>query len=125
MKKELLTIQEALARGKSLPYALLRSYSSVTMGPNPGEELSIGELLEARFFSEEEEIRIFRRDRSLSAVVLRDEEGDTTLTETYRVENRRLGNEVTVRRYLAWDDDGQAFIAAARLAGWKGGNRDG
>ena len=47
MKKEALAVNEALAGGMALPYALVRSLSQVSLGPTPGEPPMLDELLEA------------------------------------------------------------------------------
>ena len=119
MRAETMAPQEALARGRELPYALVRSLSAVTLGPTP-QEIRADELLEARFFSREEEIRVFRQDGELRAAALRDADGERAVDRTYRVANPALGTEITVRTYLDFDEDGQAYARAARLMDWKG-----
>lgn len=123
MRTEILSVREALSLGQSLPWALIHTLSTVTLGKTPAglEELPLEELLEARFFGEDEEVRVFRRDGALRGAVLVQEEGDAFLEETYRVENPRLGRQITVRRHLAADEDGETHVAATRLAGWEGG----
>ena len=67
MKKEALAVNEALAGGMPLPYALVRSLSQVSLGPTPGEPPMLDELLETRFFDEKQEVRLFRREGVLCA----------------------------------------------------------
>ena len=70
MTFEKLTAEEALQRGLSLPFALIRSVSSVLLGNTP-DQIETDELLEARFFSDTEEVRLFRRNGQLQGAVLR------------------------------------------------------
>lgn len=120
MRIEKLDAEAALERGLRLPYALVRSLSTVTLGKTP-RAVEIEELLEARFFSENEEIRLFRKNGGLNAVLLREEPADSVLEDTFRIENGALGRSVTVRHLLDFDEDGQAYIKTTRLAGWEGG----
>jgi hypothetical protein len=120
MKRDTLEPNEALERGKTLPWAFIREYSRVTLGRTP-EDVDPEEILEAFFFSPEEEIRLWRQDGSLRAAALTEEAGDRFLEERFGVDDPRLGREITVRKYISFDGDGQACITAVRLSGWKGG----
>ena len=125
MKQEIMEASLALAEGLALPYSLIFSYSGVTLGPTP-ERVDAEELTEAHFFSEEREIRVYRDGGTLKAVSMRDTPEDAgAVTERYRLENARLGEWIGVKRYLDYDEDGQAYVSARRLAGWKGGASNG
>lgn len=119
MKTESLTVREALERGIKLPWALIRSLSQVTLGPIP-TDVSQEELIEARFFDADEEIRVFHSCGKLQAVRLLGEPGDNTLERTYEIENPKFGKKFTVRYLLEADEDGQTCLATARLTGWEG-----
>ncbi len=119
MKVERITAEEAVERGRKLPFALVRSLSSVTLGKTP-TQLEIEELLEARFFCETEEVRLFRQDGELRGAACIQETGDCYLEKDYQIENPRLGRQITVRYELNADEDGQTYISSARIAGWKG-----
>ncbi len=119
MRVERISAEEALRRGRKLPYALIRTVSSVTLGENP-EQIETEELLEARFFSDTEEIRLFRQDRELKGAAFIQEMGDCYLEKAYQIENPRLGRQITVRYELDADEDGQTYISSTRISGWKG-----
>ena len=72
MKKEVLPLPQAWEMGMQLPWVYLRSLSRVYLGKTP-EGLTMDELLEARFFSNLEEIRIFLSEDGLKAVRLEEE----------------------------------------------------
>ncbi len=120
MKIETLDVKAAMARGLSLPFALLRSLSQVTLGLTP-ETVSEAELLEARFFSADEEIRIFCGETGLQAVCLTPEDSDHVLVRKCGLSNPRFGESITLCQHLAFDEDGQAYVSASRLVGWEGG----
>ena len=120
MTFEKLAAEEAVQRGLTLPFALLRSISSVSLGNTPAQ-IETDELLEARFFSDVQEVRLFRRDGQLQGAVLKQEAAKNYWEKAYRVENPALGSEIVVRYELEADEDGQTYVSAARLAGWKGG----
>lgn len=112
-----LTVQEALQQGQKKPWAWVRSLSAVSLGPTPSE-INEAELLEARFFDQSEEVRIFRRNRTLEAVSIM--EGDSSFERQFKVENPMFGGKITVRYDLKQDDDGQMYISDVCLAGWEG-----
>lgn len=114
MKTEQLTVDEALRRGSALPFALVRSLSEVRLGPAP-QAVNREELLEAYFFSDKEEIHIFRNDGLLFAVSLLAEKDDHSIEETYRLKK----GQIKVRHTIETDEDGQSYIAATCLAGWE------
>ena len=120
MKTERLTVQEALGRGRALPWAWVRCLSQVTLGPVPAD-ISREELIEARFFSADEEIRMFRICGQLRAVRLCVEPEDNTLERTYQIENKKkFGETITICYTLESDEDGQMSLGTARLTGWEG-----
>lgn len=120
MNIESMEVSGALERGQALPYALVRSLSQVTLGPAP-RTVASAELLEARFFSAEEEIRVFRGTDSLRAVRLTPQAEDVILEERRELANPAFGKTVTICRTLGFDEDGQAYVAGIRLTDWKGG----
>ncbi len=120
MKTEPMEVQSALERGLALPYALVRSLSRVTLSPTP-ETVDPRELIEACFFSDREEIRVFQGEDGLQAVRLLEEAEDDSLPDAYPLMDPVFGKEVTLCRELAYDEDGQAYVAVTRLTGWKGG----
>ena len=118
MKTEELSVQDALAQGRTLPWALVRTLSRVTLGPTPAE-LNQKELLDARFFHDREEIRVFQTDGGLKAVRLYAEAEDSWIRRTYQIDNPRFGKSLTVSYKLEADEDGQTNLTVARLVGWE------
>lgn len=120
MRMDKLEVQAALEQGLTLPFAWTRTLSAVTLGPTPGT-VDTAELLEARFFSSQEEIRVFQTGGGLEAVRLTAEAGDHMIEENRDLLSPRFGASVSVCHTLAFDEDGQARIAGSRLTNWKGG----
>lgn len=119
MKKTELTAEQAIRQGLTLPYAYITRLSEVTVGHTP-DSFSTEELLEARFFGPDREIRIWHDADGFSAVSLEDEEQDDHLDLTRPVRRGCFGRKLTLRRYLAFDEDGQAYIRDTRLVHWEG-----
>lgn len=119
MKINNLEIRQALTEGKKLPFVMLHTVSEVVFAENPYEFVE-AEINEARFFDEQMEIRIFRQDGALRAVCLAEETTDKCIHETYLFENRKLGKELQLCRVLDTDEDGQTYVVATRLTGWRG-----
>jgi len=120
MKIDALQPALAIEQGLSLPFALIRSLSSVTLGKTP-QVIDQDELLEARFFDEHCEVRLFLCNGALCAVRLEEEPDDKILRMEYKLANAQFGGSITVCRCLdAYsDEDGQTFVATVRLAGWR------
>lgn len=122
MRTESLDAQQALAEGRAMPFAYVRTYSSVALGPSArcAPEVSTPEeILEARFFDGAAELRLFRDESGLRAARLVLEDGDDCIFETVSPANSRFGGVVTVCSVLAYDEDGQAARMAALLTDWK------
>ena len=120
MKREVLDMHEALRRGKTLPFAWLCTLSKVTLGAVPSQ-IPLDELVEARLFDGQQEIRLFWQEGKLSAVALTVEPNDIVIKNTYAIENSKLfGEKLTIWKVLGTDEDGQSYVAATLLAGWEG-----
>ena len=122
MIKTLVNAEEALSA--RLPFALIRSYSSVTLGKAPSF-VDLSELLEAWFFSETDAVRIERVGDELIAFRLTETDKGDCIKGTYEIDNRSLGESVSVRRYVSFDEDGQAALSDPVPYAWKGGKTDG
>lgn len=119
MKTEQLTPEQALAEGAQMPYAYLRSLSGLFLGRTGPSVPPAEELLEARFFNGQCELRLFRDDAGLRAARLSLEEKDETLARKVSLANPRFGSSAEVCRVLDYDEDGQIYCKAALLTGWK------
>lgn len=138
-------IRQALSEGRALPWALITTYGGVTLGPVPAH-FQEEEVIEARFFSPDREIHIWREGEALCAAILTGAEGTDraegtapaggdggaaadgdadAVTRKYRLANDQLGEWIAVTQYLDYDEDGQAYVTAVRLSGWEGGKTHG
>ncbi|MBD5102511.1 MAG: hypothetical protein HDT27_07450 [Subdoligranulum sp.] len=119
--RERLDVGQALERGRSLPYALIRWLSRVSLGPTP-DRIDLSELTEARFFGPDEEVRIFLAEDGLQAARFWKGAEDTVIEHKCALANKAIfGESVTVQQFLNFDGDGQAAIDYTRLSDWKGG----
>lgn len=125
MKIEKLTLEKALERAACKSYALITRQSELYLGPTPSP-IVLDEILEARFFDRSGEIRFFDDGEGLTAAAVEDDgPDDPRLDDLTTPVIPSFGKSLTVRRYVNFDKDGQAFISAVRLLDWKGGNPNG
>ena len=123
MKQKKLNLSEAFEAGEKLPYAMIRTLSSVYVGENrsmKNMEPLLDELEEARFFNDKTEIKILRKDTDLMAVQTDAEPSDHCLVKTYSIANPEFGKTLQVACDLGQDEDGQTYICGERLIGWEG-----
>lgn len=120
MKPTVLELEQAKAMCAEFPYVLVRELSRIWLGERENApEINWNDAVELRFFSERAELRFFRGDGALQAVLLEDDGEEDSLDKTFRLaHNRAFGEKLIVQEYLAYDEDGQLFIAASRLKGW-------
>lgn len=117
-------IEVAKQRGSDLPWVLVRELSTLKLGATETISIHWDEVTEARFFGETKEVRIFESGGILCAAVLRDAEDEiedeTCHDMTYQLEHKpHFGSEVTIREYFDYDEDGQLYVTASRLKGWR------
>ena len=116
--KRIDSIEQALKQAEKLQFVMVTELSRVVIGKTP-MDINWDELIEARFFDHDTEIRIFREDGALKArkVSLR---ADTPyIKKHYTGLQGNLGSEVSVREYLTFDEDGQAGVSAVCLYDWR------
>lgn len=122
MKRTLMqSVDEAMEMRKTMPYAMITRLSEVTLGNMP-ETVSKDEMLEARFFGENGEIHIFYENGEQKAVYVTDEgnsEKFPPIDHDYDLLSG-FGRKLTVRQYVDFDEEGQAYISAIRLLRWEG-----
>lgn len=119
MKQDKMAPQQALMAGMQLPFALIRTWDHVYLGPTPAQAPAPDTLIEAHFFDREREVRLFRQEDELCAVSLTCEPEDQILEERYQLE-KRFGSALTYSRHLGVDEDGQTIFVATQLSNWEG-----
>jgi len=110
-------IETAKEKASGMKYACLQGISEFRLGK--AQDIigfNENECMEARFFSPECEVRLFRENDKLCSVILSDGEGDH-IDQYYEIGDRfdTEGRYAVVRKYVDEDEDGQAFITAVRL----------
>ena len=114
--------QVSMDTAQEYPFCFVRCISSVYLGTVSQALYSRDEILEARFFDADRELRVFRdEDGALRAVELTVQPDDHRIKDTYVIDNARFGRTLTVRRILDADEDGQTYVKASCLCGWEGG----
>lgn len=86
-----------------------------------GRSPVLEQLMEARLFSETSELHLFQCETGWRAVLV--EETGTGQAEyiddkhVISKEFQTAGKKLCVRKYISYDEDGQAFVALTRLCG--------
>ena len=107
---------------KDYPYALIYMMSELVFSKTEElKDIIWDECLEARFFGENGEIHLFQNNGDPECIMIEDNANDAdvdTLVDQYKLNNRFLkhGSRLLVKRYIGFDEDGQAFIKLTRLA---------
>jgi len=100
-------------------YALIYKFDGITMDESKNvNDTDFSDCLEARFFDEGKELRIWRENGAFksSAVSFGGEHIDVSYELDKRFSN--MGNTVKIRQYLDHDDDGQTYIKSSVVAGF-------
>lgn len=82
-----------------------------------GGDIDWQELIEARFFNENQELYLWRAGDSLFGRRLT-ETGDIDAVETAVPVMKKFcpaGGKLVIRKYIDYDEDGQAFVANTRI----------
>ena len=85
------------------------------------DNISFENIIEARMFGENNEIKVFKTSGNLKASLLKEEleDKDNILKEEHLVIDNRFGNikKVKIKKYISEDNDGQAYISYFRPYG--------
>ncbi len=103
---------------KDYSYALLYMLSEVILAKvEEIGDIDWSECLEARFFNEKGELRIWRENDKWGASVCADE-GEYIESE-YALDGRfsNRWKKLSVRQYIDYDRDGQVYISSTTLSG--------
>ncbi len=122
-KKRNLSVKEAMQEGFKKKFALVHMISEVFLGSCKNLKiLNEEEILEARYFDESSEIRIFRDDNQLRALEIYDTTDEDTEIFRYEIDSnfKSAGKILLVKEYYAEDEDGQSFVKLKRLYGIEG-----
>lgn len=116
--KRIDSIEQALQQAEKLQFVMVTELSRVVIGKMP-MDINWDELIEARFFDHDTEIRIFRENGELRArsVILQDDM--PYIEKQYNKLQGNLGSKISVREYLTFDEDGQAGVSAVCLYDWR------
>ena len=122
MRTEQVDLKEALTQKywieNGYKYIWKQEISSVVLtSVNKADDLEEENLLEARIFTEGKELHIFRFEDSLRAVETVGNSDDDFFEEEQLL-RERFGHSITVRNYIDYDRDGQAYIIRTVLNGY-------
>ena len=114
MAYRIIDVDKAAADALKKPFAVILEMSSVYSGSTGQDWKLSDELLEAHFFDEDEEIRIFNSDGEMKAVCIYERPDEGRSTKICRIDGSK--DEVVIKQILAADNDGQYSIRSMRMA---------
>ena len=96
-----------------LKYAIIYNFDKVISEKIEDMEISLDNIMEARFFNEEKEIRIFRDEDKLKGTIFLENsspyiENMSLLYPRYR--ENLYANKIDYKKYIDYDGDHQAYI---------------
>ena len=117
---EEISLSQVKEKWRDYSYALVYELSRKQFGKTENlTDICWEECVDARFFSDTGEIHCYQTDRGFKAVCVTDGDATDVLVRTYRLKQLEGKKNLLVKHYLAFDEDGQAYIALTRLAGVK------
>ena len=103
-------------------YAYIRKTDRVIIGGNNNEEFDTNGLIEARFFCQNGEFRVFPDENGefKTAVTEFNDGADNETDREFDIDGKKFGKKITVRYIIGKDEDGQAYIKNVCLKKWEG-----
>ncbi|MGV8145510.1 MAG: hypothetical protein ACLKAK_04965 [Alkaliphilus sp.] len=103
---------------QNLDYALLYYFDKVVLRKTIGMGRDFSKLIEAKIFGQDKMLHIFKRDE-FEAVLFDDNTFDERFIieeENYLIKNENFmeAKKICIKKYIDFDEDGQAFIAYTR-----------
>jgi hypothetical protein len=97
---------------------IIYNYDSVISDEIKEVDIDYENIIEARFFNEKMEIRVFNDEGVLSGTIFVDENPDYIESEfilySRDKNSKRYAEKLKVRKYIGYDEDGQAYISYVR-----------
>ena len=115
-------IQDAYKSVKEYEYALVYMMSEIKLceASKIADDFMWEECLEARFFSKEKELHVFDGEDGKKAVIILETDTENTQIKRYELNGKVSPSDkkaLLVTEYLAYDEDGQAYVELTRLSG--------
>lgn len=95
-------------------YAIIYNFDCVESDRIKNTKLDIGNIIEARFFNEDKEIRIFRDEDKYDGTIFIEKQDPNCIKKEvllYPRDNKReYPKKMEFRKYIDYDEDNQAYI---------------
>lgn len=95
-------------------YGIIYNFDSIVTEKIEDLKIDIGNIMEARFFNEEKELRIFRDEDEIKGTIFVEKEDTKFIEKTVvlckRNEESKYANQLRFKKYIDYDDDNQAYI---------------
>lgn len=115
MKQEIIDLEKAkdnkVLKELGIRYAIFYYIDRVEVKKDM-EDIDLNNLLEASIFGEKAEIKMFKQKGELKAILNMDEDSDKVIKISHIVRQQKFDgiNKVNIKKYIKYDEDGQAYI---------------
>ena len=115
-----ISFDEAKDRIREYSYSLIYMLDGIKVNREPVSSVDWEECMEARFFGEKGELRIWRDGSDYQAAEVT--QNGEYINEDYEIAKRYqdAGKKLSVRKYIDYDSDGQAFVKSTLLYNLEG-----
>lgn len=101
-----------------LVYCIVYNYDGVVTDYIANLNLDIDNIMEARFFNDKYEIRIFNDEGKITGTVFKEMENSRKIEKSYvlyprygeKKSGKKYACELRISKYISYDDDNQAYI---------------
>lgn len=106
-------------KAEGYKWAIVYNFDEVKIGRLDELEIDGDILLQARIFNEDKELNIVREKHNLNLCFLEEDSDDECIEDSYLIIENKFKNykNINIKKYINYDDDGQAFISYVRPYG--------
>lgn len=94
--------------------AIIYNFDSVISESIENVKIDLDNIMEARFFNEEKEIRVFRDEDKITGTIFAEKENSPYIEKMVllypRYGERRYAKKLALKKYMDYDEDNQAYI---------------
>lgn len=99
---------------EGIEFALVYQYDSLTYCEIEDLQINWQTFMEARLFGEKKELHIIKEQNSFKVLELQEDAESRYLKTTYLLEKSSGFKRMQIKKYIKYDEDGQAYISYVR-----------
>lgn len=111
-------LNKEILKELGLDYCIIYNFDGVITDYTSNVDLDIDNIIEARFFNDKKEIRIFNYEGNITGTIFREGEDSNKIEREYLLYPRykeierkeKYASKLKVKEYIDYDEDNQAYI---------------